>query len=811
MAQPDTDDLYSGYNEYPSALSTKDLEDDEIFQQALRTSYGRKPVLTSKPGTSMRLGTSTGYHEGGVARPMTAVRGAGYTSSAGQRQFDPLNQAAKVPVSPQLETKPEDSPEEKIRKLERRITELIEESCLASSRGEQRLALDTAKEASSKERSLIRMQEQAGLSETHNLDLTFSVLFNLANQYANNEMYSEALNTYQVITRNKMFNNADRLKVNMGNIYLKLGQFSRALKMYNMALDHVPTTHKDLRLKIKHNIGIAFVKMGQFSDACSKFEDIMQEKPDYASGLHMILCYYALGEKDKMKRGFQMLLECPLNIDDDEKYNAMSDDPAANLILEVIKTDSLWKLERGIRQEAERSIVTAAKLISPVIEDTFSAGYNWCVDAIKVSSHSFLASDLEINKAVMFLKQKELPEAVDTLRAFEKKETKVASAAATNLAFIHFLQGDIGQAEKYGEMARQADSYNAAAFVNLGNCSLARNDVEKAKELFACALDSDASCVEALYNLGLVNKQLGLYEEALECFLKLQAIVRHHPQVLYQVAHLQELLGDVDQASEWYLQLLGIAPTDPGVLHKMAEMYDNDGDKQQAYQYYFDSFRYYPSNLTVLDWLGSYFIEHQVAEKALGYFERAALMQPNEVKWQLMAASCHRRSGNYHQALQAYKDIHVHFPDNIECLKFLVRLCSDLGIKEAAQYALELKKAEKAKEVRERIGSSRPGSLRSGSGRSSRGGLNSPLSDSSQLSAGARGSPPVPPQVSRLHKMAILETSETYSLASQHRDVDASYSDPLGPLAERPRTSVGHKHVEDEFGDEELGDDLLPE
>jgi hypothetical protein len=38
----------------------------------------------------------------------------------------------------------------------------------------------------------------------------------------------------------------------------------------------------------------------------------------------MILCYYALGERDKMKRGFQMLLECPLNIDDDEKYNATS-------------------------------------------------------------------------------------------------------------------------------------------------------------------------------------------------------------------------------------------------------------------------------------------------------------------------------------------------------------------------------------------------------------------------------------------------------------------------------------------------------
>ena len=75
---------------------------------------------------------------------------------------------------------------------------MIEESCFANSRGEVKLSLDRAKEASTKERSLIRLREQAGLSESHNLDLTFSVLFNLANQYAANDMYTEALNTYQV-------------------------------------------------------------------------------------------------------------------------------------------------------------------------------------------------------------------------------------------------------------------------------------------------------------------------------------------------------------------------------------------------------------------------------------------------------------------------------------------------------------------------------------------------------------------------------------------------------------------------------------
>jgi len=72
-------------------------------------------------------------------------------------------------------------------------------------------------------------------------------LFNLANQYAANEMYTEALNTYQVVTKNRTFKNASRLKVNMGNIYFKLGEYDKAVKMYRMALDQVPTANKDLR------------------------------------------------------------------------------------------------------------------------------------------------------------------------------------------------------------------------------------------------------------------------------------------------------------------------------------------------------------------------------------------------------------------------------------------------------------------------------------------------------------------------------------------------------------------------------------
>lgn len=40
---------------------------------------------------------------------------------------------------------------------------------------------------------------------------------------------------------------------------------------------------------------------------------------------------------------------------------------------------------------------------------------------------------------------------------------------------------------------------------------------------------------------------------------------------------------------------------------------------------------------------------------------------------------------------------------------------------------------------------------------------------------------------------------------------DASYVDPLGPQMERPKTGARKRVEDDDFEDEELGDDLLPE
>nr|XP_046219475.1 intraflagellar transport protein 88 homolog isoform X8 [Oncorhynchus gorbuscha] len=850
------DDLYSGYNDYNPTFDSEELDNDAGFQQAVRTSHGRRPPMTAKfPGTAIggrALGTSfgvessfgcesrllksrmpmassmgrpmTGAVQDGAARPMTAVRAAGYSSAMTRGStFDPLGQS-KGPAPP-LEGKSEDTPDEKVKILEKKVNDLIEESCLAHGLGDLQLSLDRAKEAGRKERALVRQREQSGNADHINLDLTYSVLFNLATQYANNDMYAEALNTYQVIVKNKMFSNAGRLKVNMANIHFKQKNYPKAIKLYRMALDQISNSHKEMRIKIMQNIGVVFIRMGQYSDAITSFEHIMSECPNIKTGFNLILCYYAIGDRERMKKAFQKLICVPLGIDEEDKYIPPNDDTHANLVIEAIKNDKLHQMERERKALAEKFIMTSAKLIAPAIEVTFAAGFDWCVDMVKSSQYVELANDLEINKAITYLRQRDFNqlEAVETLKTFEKKDSRVKSAAATNLSFLYFLEKDYDQADRYADLAMTADRYNPAALINKGNTVFVKKDYEKAAEFYKEALRNDSSCTEALYNLGLTYKRLGRLEESLDCFLKLHAILRNSAQVMWQLANLFEMLEDPHQAIEWLMQLITVTPTDPQVLAKLGELYDSEGDKSQAFQYYQESFRYFPSNIDVIEWLGAYYIDTQFCEKAIQYFERATLIQPTQVKWQLMVASCYRRSGNYQKALETYKDIHRKFPENVECLRFLVRLCTDMGMKEVQDYATKLKKVEKMKEIREqRVKSAREGSARgtrregSASSEVDIKAVSHPEPKHSPLLAQGRDSGHSSHGTSakgeRLSaKMRALPGSNEPYEASSQRDIDASYVDPLGAPMERPKTAAKKRNEEDEFADEELGDDLLPE
>lgn len=787
------EDLYNGFqNSYFENYETSRTDFEDVPNLS---SYGKRrhtPRTTGNRDLPTALATST------LARPTTGMRPVGYTSDVG-RQYDPfLNQRQALKKTITLDVKKPEQPEEKYKSLENKILYILEESILegiaTAKEANASSALKKAKEASSLDRILLRLRDKNGDSAYHNFDITFAVLFNLANIYAKSKMYAEALHTYVTMTKNKMFSNVNRLKINIGNIYFQLGHYSEAIKMYQKALDQVPSNQKELRLKISHNIGVLFIKMGQYSDAAASYEFIMSERADLKSGLHLILCYYALGDIDKMKRGFQHLLDVPVDTSDDSRMSSLMSNTTQQYIIDLMKGDKFAAHENRQRLLAKKNVLMAANLISNVIEESFNDGYTWCVEMIKSSNFAPLANELELNKALMYLKQHDVNQAIETLKYYEKKEPAIAANAVVSLTFIYIKMRDLPNALKYAEISRDIDSYNPAGFVNSGACEMMRDNTEAAKKYFEMAIDIDPIAFEAVYDLGLAHKKTGDFENALACFRKIYATItnNHHPHVIYQMGHLYELLDDTSGAIEWYTQLLGLVTTDPGVFRKIANMYEIDGDRRAAFQYQNEAYQMCPADLDTISWIGSHFIDLQVAENAVAYYEKAVLATPNNPQFLLRIASCLRRIGNSTKSLSLYQEILKQFPENVECYKALMHLTQTLNMDELYQkYQAEFQRIEKLKETRQRIGSSRP--TTNSSQRNQR-------RNSDRMAA--RGN------------SVDTQSASTPSSNSDKNDMDAalSYADPLGALPERPRTGkVAHSMSVKEESDEDFdADELLP-
>ncbi len=630
-----------------------------------------------------RAGLTTGAAGGGLggdARPMTSVSGAGFQSKekAASGNFDPLNmnKGAAAPLA----EKSDNSPEDKAKEMEKNVHRLIEASAEAISLKDMRRGLEKAKEAGKAERSLCKFRDSKGLSEQISLELTFAVTFNIANAYYYNKMYDEAIETYKAIVKNRDYPQAGRLRVNIGNIYFDQKKYPQAIKEYRMALDQIPATNKDLRFKIFRNIGNAFVKLGQFQDAIESFESVMGGAPDLQTAFNLLLCLYARGDKDKMRRHFTKMLSLPvpgMTEDDMEKLaevpEAIADHP-----------DALREELQQRHEQTNDRVLSSARLIAPILEENaneWTQGYRWMMEQLR-PDYETVSSKLEMDVAMTHMKKRQFDDALEVLKGFERKDHALRAVAATNLSFIYFLEGDYQQAEEEADVAVRSDRYNAKALVNKGNCLYVAGNYQAARDMYLEAVGVEADCVEAIYNLGLTNTRLNQLDQARHAFDKLHQILPTVPEALFQLGSIHERKGanaDLEQAAKTYELLLNATPGDPNLCSRLGLVYEKLEDESTACHWHTEAHRYSPVNLNVISWLGVWYVKREMYEQAIEYFERAAKVQPSEVKWQLMVTSCYRRLGDYNKALELYLRIHEEHPENIEALQYLEALCRDLG------------------------------------------------------------------------------------------------------------------------------------
>ena len=109
----------------------------------------------------------------------------------------------------------------------------------------------------------------------------------------------------------------------MGNIFFEQKKYDQAIKMYNMALDSTTSQNKEMKLKIKRNVALSLVKQKRFGKAIEVYEDIMNDTADFDVGFNLIVCLYALGEREKMRTWFERLLMIDIPGTDEEEQEEL--------------------------------------------------------------------------------------------------------------------------------------------------------------------------------------------------------------------------------------------------------------------------------------------------------------------------------------------------------------------------------------------------------------------------------------------------------------------------------------------------------
>lgn len=75
------------------------------------------------------------------------------------------------------------------------------------------------------------------------------------------------------------------------------------------------------------NIGHAFVRLGQYQDAMQSYDTVMEGAPDVVTGYNLVVCFHALGDKEKMKKSFTRLLSTtPPDAADENDADFSADD-----------------------------------------------------------------------------------------------------------------------------------------------------------------------------------------------------------------------------------------------------------------------------------------------------------------------------------------------------------------------------------------------------------------------------------------------------------------------------------------------------
>ena len=482
-------------------------------------------------------------------------------------------------------------------------------------------------------------------------------------------MYMKILKKENYYTPGIMF---QKVRVNIGNIYYNQGEYRKAITEWQKAVDKISKDNKEMRGMILRNIANAHIKSGNYTDAIDNYNESVKYKEDMKTYMNLLLSNIAFNKIDQTKIAFNRMLESAINI---EKEIDATEEKKSTM-------DSLREYLVIRKKENSSIIVNIALVMTHFLEKDPLEAFKYIIESVKRNNIEDILNEIEMAKAMYFLKKRDVEKTISILKQFENKNKSLISRVANNISFLYFVEGDYQKAESYANIAIENERYNHKALVNMGNIFYIKEDYLKAKEFYLEAIGVQSDCIEAIYNLGMVNIRMDSIYEAIQAFEKLHSVCPNIPEVLYKIAKLYEYTKQYEEAIKYYSLLLMQLPNDPILLSSLGSLYYQINPKdEKTYMHYFeDSYRYFPSNFDNLTVLGFLYFKEEMYEKAIQFFKLASKVNPNAYTAEIHYAKCYYKLGRFPESFKAFKKIHNKYPDNKEALTFLIENARQLNL-----------------------------------------------------------------------------------------------------------------------------------
>jgi intraflagellar transport protein 88 len=401
-----------------------------------------------------------------------------------------------------------------------------------------------------------------------NIELEYGIKLNLALIYERLNLTDEAKQIYtEILQQDNYYTSGiqyQRVRINLGNIYYKANEYKKAITEWRKAVDKISKDNKELRANILRNIANAYIKLGNYNDAIDNYAESMKLFPDVKTAMNLLLCHIVANKKDQIKNVFNVMLEVTSF---NERQIGTQDDN--NKHIDPLTEYLVMKKKDNINMIVNIALVMTDYLDS---KDPLVA-FDYIIDAIKKAGLRDILNEIEMAKAMHFLKKRDVEKTITIMKSFENKNKKLISRVANNISFLYFVESDIANADKYANLALENERYNHKALVNKGNIHYIKEDFLKAKEYYLEAIGVQSDCIEAIYNLGMVNIKMESFYEAIQAFEKLNTVVPKIPEVIYKIAKLYEFMKQFDDAIKNYSFLRSQLQNDPILLSNIGSLY----------------------------------------------------------------------------------------------------------------------------------------------------------------------------------------------------------------------------------------------